>query len=148
MTDPSQSSSRFSSSSAYKRADSDSEFLQRDELRAVRLQLEWFKPELIQQDEGIESTIVVFGSARLLEPETAQAKVRHAEQALAESPNDPEKRRALRTGHRGEPHEYDPDAPWCITVYRFQIGDETKRCETGIQRGFKSGLAVKRQRCR
>ena len=32
MTDPSQSSSRSSSSSAYKRADSDSEFLQRDEL--------------------------------------------------------------------------------------------------------------------
>ena len=74
MTDPSQSSSRFSSSSAYKLADSDSEFLQRDELRAVRLQLEWFKPELIQQDEGIESTIVVFGSARLLEPQAAQAK--------------------------------------------------------------------------
>jgi uncharacterized protein (TIGR00730 family) len=95
MTDPSQSPSRFSSSSAYKRADSDSEFLQRDELRAVRLQLEWFKPELIQQDEGIESTIVVFGSARLLEPETAQAKVCHAEQALAESPNDQEKRRAV-----------------------------------------------------
>jgi uncharacterized protein (TIGR00730 family) len=89
MTDPSQSPSRFSSSSAYKRADSDSEFLQRDELRAVRLQLEWFKPELIQQDEGIESTIVVFGSARLLEPEAAQAKVRQAEQALAQSPNDP-----------------------------------------------------------
>jgi len=95
MTDPSHSSSRFLSSSAYKRADSDSEFLQRDELRAVRLQLEWFKPELIQQDEGIESTIVVFGSARLLEPETAQAKVRQAEQALALSPNDPEKRRAV-----------------------------------------------------
>ena len=95
MADPTQSPSRFSSSSAYKRADSDSEFLQRDELRAVRLQLEWFKPELIQQDEGIESTIVVFGSARLLEPEAAQAKVRQAEQALAQSPNDPEKRRAV-----------------------------------------------------
>ena len=95
MTDPSQPSAWFSSSSAYKRADSDSEFLQRDELRAVRLQLEWFKPELIQQDEGIESTIVVFGSARLLEPEAAQAKVRQAEQALAQSPNDPEKRRAV-----------------------------------------------------
>ena len=80
MTDPSQSSSRFSSSSAYKLADSDSEFLQRDELRAVRLQLEWFKPELIQQDECIESTIVVFGSARLLEPQAAKAKLAEAEQ--------------------------------------------------------------------
>ena len=57
--------------------------------------MEWFKPELIQQDEGIESTIVVFGSARLLEPEAAQAKVRQVEQALAQSPNDPEKRQAV-----------------------------------------------------
>jgi len=96
MTDPSQPSSRLLSSSAYQRADSDSEFLQRDELRAVRLQLEWFKPELIQQDQGIESTIVVFGSARLLEPAQAQAQVRQLEEALAHTPQDPEKQQALR----------------------------------------------------
>jgi len=95
MTDPSQSSSRFLSSSSYQRADSDSEFLQRDELRAVRLQLEWFKPELIQQDEGIESTIVVFGSARLLEPQAAQEKLTEAEQALSQSPNDADKQQAV-----------------------------------------------------
>jgi uncharacterized protein (TIGR00730 family) len=95
MTDPSQSSAPFSSSSSYQRADSDSEFLQRDELRAVRLQLEWFKPELIQQDEGIESTIVVFGSARLLEPQAAKAQLAKAEQALTHSPNDADKHQAV-----------------------------------------------------
>jgi len=95
MTEPSPPSSRLSSSSAYLRADSDSEFLQRDELRAVRLQLEWFKPELIQQDESIESTIVVFGSARLLEPQAAQAKLTKAEQVLAQSPNDADKQQAV-----------------------------------------------------
>ncbi len=95
MTDPTHSSSRFSSSSAYKLADSDPEFLQRDELRAVRLQLEWFKPELIQQDEGIESTIVVFGSSRLLEPQAAQAKLTEAEQALTQSLNDADKQQAV-----------------------------------------------------
>lgn len=95
MTEPSQSSPRFSSSSAYKLADSDSEFLQRDELRAVRLQLEWFKPELIQQDEGIESTIVLFGSARLLEPQAAQVHLAEAEQALAQSPNDADTQQAV-----------------------------------------------------
>ncbi|MDR4483414.1 MAG: TIGR00730 family Rossman fold protein [Nitrospirales bacterium] len=83
------------SSPAYKRADSDLDFLQRDDLRAVRLQLEWFKPELIQQDEGIDSTIVVFGSARLLEPAAAKAKLLIAEEELAASPQDPEKKRAL-----------------------------------------------------
>ena len=95
MTDPAQPSSRLLSSSAYQRADSDSEFLQRDELRAVRLQLEWFKPELVQQDEGIASTIVVFGSARLLEPQAAQAKLDEAEQVLAQSPNDADRQQAV-----------------------------------------------------
>ena len=42
----------------------DVEFLHRDELRPIRLQLELLKPELLQQEQGIVSTIVVFGSAR------------------------------------------------------------------------------------
>ncbi|MGE0474922.1 MAG: LOG family protein [Nitrospirales bacterium] len=90
---PSPSSSQLTSA-AYQRADSDSDFLQRDELRAVRLQLEWFKPELIQQDENIESTIVVFGSARVLEPEAAKAKLLIAEEELRQHATDPEKKRA------------------------------------------------------
>jgi uncharacterized protein (TIGR00730 family) len=84
-----------SSSPAYKRADSDSAFLQRDELRAARLQLEWLKSELIHQDEGIESTIVVFGSARLVEPVAAQAKFTEAEKNLAQSPNDADRQQAV-----------------------------------------------------
>jgi uncharacterized protein (TIGR00730 family) len=95
MTDSPQEESHLLSSPAFQRADSDPEFLQRDELRAVRLQLEWFKPELIQQDEGIESTIVVFGSARLLEPSAAKAKLLIAEQELATLPHDPDKQRSL-----------------------------------------------------
>lgn len=95
MTNLPQADSPLLSSSAYKRADSDLNFLQRDDLRAVRLQLEWFKPELIQQDEGIESTLVVFGSARLLEPVAAKARLLIAEEELAASPQDPEKKRAV-----------------------------------------------------
>lgn len=95
MTNLPQAEPPLLSSPAYKRADSDPDFLQRDDLRAVRLQLEWFKPELIQQDEGIESTIVVFGSAKLLEPAAAKAKLLLAEKALAASPHDPEKKRIV-----------------------------------------------------
>ncbi len=90
------SDSPQSSSHAYTRADSDSAFLQRDELRAARLQLEWLKSELVQQDEGIESTVVVFGSARLLEPGVAREKVRQAKLELAQSPHDSEKIRAVQ----------------------------------------------------
>ncbi len=42
----------------------DPEFLHRDELRPTRLQLEILKPELLQREQGVVSTIVVFGSAR------------------------------------------------------------------------------------
>ena len=49
---------------AFVKAYEDIPLLNRDELRPVRLMLEFMKPELLQQEAGIESTIVVFGSAR------------------------------------------------------------------------------------
>jgi uncharacterized protein (TIGR00730 family) len=49
---------------SHRTAFEDVDFLHRDELRPVRLQLELLKPELLQQEQGIVSTIVVFGSAR------------------------------------------------------------------------------------
>ncbi len=55
-------------SPAYRLAFDDNEFLLRDELRPVRLQLELLKPEMILRDRKIESTIVIFGSARIEEP--------------------------------------------------------------------------------
>ncbi|MDN3920808.1 TIGR00730 family Rossman fold protein [Roseateles violae] len=58
--------------SAYRLAFDDSEFLLRQELRPVRMQLELLKPEMIQQEQGIKSTIVMFGSARIPSREGAQ----------------------------------------------------------------------------
>ncbi|MBI5855954.1 MAG: LOG family protein [Nitrospirae bacterium] len=80
---------------AYRRADQDTEFLDREELRPVRLQLELLKPELIQQQEGIRSTIVVFGSARLVEPSAAKARLEKSKAAIRARPGDPACRRAL-----------------------------------------------------
>ena len=40
----------------------------RRELRAVRLQLELLKPEMILAERGIRSTVILFGGARLPEP--------------------------------------------------------------------------------
>lgn len=53
---------------AYKLAFADADFLCRDELRPVRLQLELLKPQMILDELGIESTIVLFGGARIPEP--------------------------------------------------------------------------------
>ncbi len=65
--------------SAYRLAYMDTEFLLRDELRPVRMQLELLKPEMVQDRMGIESTIVIFGSARVLPPEIAKKRLRDAE---------------------------------------------------------------------
>ncbi|MBO9407382.1 TIGR00730 family Rossman fold protein [Shimia sp. R9_1] len=53
---------------SYRLAFADTDFLCRDELRPVRLQLELLKPELALDEHGIESTVVLFGGARIPEP--------------------------------------------------------------------------------
>lgn len=53
---------------AYKLAFTDGGFMMREELRPVRLQLELLKPQLIMDERGVESTVVLFGGARIPEP--------------------------------------------------------------------------------
>ncbi len=87
-TDPAPCSTNDNPSSSYIPADKDTEFLQRDELRPIRIGLELLKPELIQKEEQIKSTIVVFGSARLHEPAAATQTLRQAEEKAARAPAD------------------------------------------------------------
>jgi uncharacterized protein (TIGR00730 family) len=65
--------------SAYRLAFLDDAFLLREEMRPVRMQLELLKPELIQQEQDIQSTIVVFGSARIPSPEDANRRLLEAQ---------------------------------------------------------------------
>lgn len=51
--------------SAYRLAFTDTDFLMREELRPVRLQLELLKPQMVLDERGIQSTVVVMGSARV-----------------------------------------------------------------------------------
>ena len=53
----------------YRLAFADPEFLTREELRPVRLQLELLKPQMILDEAGIRSTVVLFGGARIPAPE-------------------------------------------------------------------------------
>src|SRR5437016_11834337 len=62
-------------SAAYKLAFQDSEFLLREDLRPVRLQLELLKPELLLNEANIGSTFVFYGSARIPAPDMADALV-------------------------------------------------------------------------
>ena len=60
---------------AYRLAFRDTDFLLREELRPVRFQLELLKPEMLLDEAGIGSTLVMYGSARIPSPEEAQAKI-------------------------------------------------------------------------
>ena len=52
---------KIMASPSYRRADCDLDFLQRDEVRPSRLQLEFLKPEVFFEEQGVCDTIVVFG---------------------------------------------------------------------------------------
>lgn len=71
------------------RADRDLEFLDRDEVRGVRLELDFLKPDICLRNEGVEHTIVVFGGTRIVEPDAADvlatARLKIAEQLSKKS---------------------------------------------------------------
>ena len=76
-------------SASYRLAFQDPDLLLRDELRPVRLQLEVLKPELVLQEQHIESTGVIYGSARIPDPETAESRLVSAQAEYAKNNQDP-----------------------------------------------------------
>lgn len=85
---------------AYRLAHEDAEFLAGEDLRPLRLQLELLKPEHTLRQQGIRSTVVVFGSARLASPAAAQARLEQIEAQRAAQPDDPAFTRALADAKR------------------------------------------------
>ena len=69
-------------------ADEDSDFLRKDEVRGIRLEVDYLKPELLMREYGIEHTIVIYGSTRIVEASEAKRKVESLEKEVKES-NDP-----------------------------------------------------------
>jgi uncharacterized protein (TIGR00730 family) len=87
-------------SASYRLAFQDPDFLLQDDLRHVRLQLELLKPELILQEQHIESTVVVFGSARIVDPETAEARLVSAQAEHSKNKQDPLLTRQVEVARR------------------------------------------------
>jgi uncharacterized protein (TIGR00730 family) len=83
---------------AYRLAFSDPEFLLRRETRGIRFQLEMLKPDIDQAEQGIENTVVVFGSARFPSPETARSALQAA-QASNEVAEIAKAQRKMRNAH-------------------------------------------------
>lgn len=63
---------------SYRVAYKDVDFLMQPELRAARMELELLKPELYFQRNNIRSTVVLFGSTRIVEPAAAEEQLERA----------------------------------------------------------------------
>lgn len=87
---------QIKASPSYRQAHVDDEFLSREEMRPIRLQLELLKPEIIQSELGVNSTVVVFGGTRILQEKEARAKLDLAKKALLDDPNDADLQRDVR----------------------------------------------------
>lgn len=79
---------RITASPSYARADLDLSLLQQRVMRPVRLQLEYLKPDIVLSEQGVESTIVVFGGTRIVERAAAERQLAAARAALALTPQD------------------------------------------------------------
>jgi uncharacterized protein (TIGR00730 family) len=87
-------------SPSYREADQDVDFLNLDATRGVRLQIDYFKPELLLIQHGIAHTVVVFGSTRTTEPAAARRAVEMLRQSLAADPANDGLQRHLRVAER------------------------------------------------
>lgn len=103
---------------AYRLAFQDMDFLLREDLRPVRFQLELLKPQLILDAANIASTLVVYGSARIPEPEKAQALLE-----LADTPE--QKKIAERLIEKS--HYYDVARELARLASNFPLDEAGKR---------------------
>ena len=87
-------------SPTYRLAYEDIDLLGQEELRPLRLQLELLKPERILHEQGIHSTVVVFGSARVSDAETAAARRDTLERQTRAAPSDAKLARELAQARR------------------------------------------------
>lgn len=85
-------------SKSYKLAFQDNEFLLREELRPVRFQLELLKPEMLLDEAGVASTMVIYGSARIPEPDAVDVLFATAKD---------ERERTIAERMREKSHYYD-----------------------------------------
>jgi uncharacterized protein (TIGR00730 family) len=85
---------------SYRQADQDISFLNLDETRGVRLQIDYQKAEFLLEQHGIQNTIVVFGSTRIHETAAVQFNIDALRKQLDSDPGNEELQRRLAVAER------------------------------------------------
>jgi uncharacterized protein (TIGR00730 family) len=117
-------------------------FLKSDACRTARLQLEFLKPEVAMQEQRIESTIVLFGSARLLPPEVASAELASAEKAAAAEPGSATAAERLRVARAmaAQSHYYTEARKLAQLASRFGQSAGCPSCKLVVITGGGGGI--------
>ena len=105
---------------AYRLAFADPEFMLRRDVRGIRIQLEMLKPDIDQSEQGIDNTVVVFGSARFPSPEVANEAM-HQAQAQGDVEAITVAKRLLSNAHY-----YDQARLFARLVAQYSLGLEAK----------------------
>lgn len=118
---------KIKSSRAYLKAYEDQAFMSKKDLRPIRLQLELLKPETILREHKIRSTIVVFGSARVLSPLAAKQQLEEAKKSSASDPrSDALRRRVKHAQMRMDQSKYYEEARrFSQLISKAQQSDKT-----------------------
>jgi uncharacterized protein (TIGR00730 family) len=105
-------------SPSYQLAERDVEFLQRNELRPVRMQLELLKAELELERHDIRSTVVAFGGTQIVERQQAEQRLQEARAAAESHPDDTRLQRMVRRAERilAKSPYYDAAREFCRLV--------------------------------
>ncbi len=88
------------SSPSYIVAKDDTAFLSSSETTGIRLELDYLKAELSLQKHGIEHTIAVFGSTRIIEYKQAMDQLQNLHDQLKQNPKDEKLLKKLRIAER------------------------------------------------
>ena len=131
---------KIQESPTYKLAIKDDDFLESDDARGIRLELDYLKAELEIQKHGIEHTIVVFGSARIKEHQTAMDELKEIQEKLDKKPEDRELLREFYTAERmvGKSIYYEDARRFGRLI--GESGENTDDCKVVVMTGGGPGI--------
>lgn len=100
---------RILESPGYRQADQDVDFLNRDEIRGIRLDLDYLKAELLLEQHSVRDTIVVFGGTRIREAAAIQREIDALQTVRVADPTNANVTRRLEIAGRllAKSHYYD-----------------------------------------
>ena len=127
-------------SPTYRLAYEDMDLLTEKDLRPLRLQLELLKPERVLDEQGVRSTVVVFGSARVRDAATARERLAELERKKDSTATDPTLEQDLALARRRlEQARYYEEARRFAQLISTRFQQE-RRCDFVVVTGGGPGI--------